>query len=85
MAATTATASPTYRTLSTETGLCSGAFVSSVGSHAHGSEPSHSSAMSEPDHAPITSACASAGCTFTLLIRAWAYGLRTMPRNTVPG
>ena len=62
------------------TGLCSGALCPPSEATRTGSEPCHSSAMSAPDHAPTTSACASAGVTSTFVMRACAYGLRTTPR-----
>ncbi len=41
--------------------------------------------MSSPDHAPTTSACASAGVTSTFVMRACAYGLRTIAEIDHPG
>ncbi len=70
-ATTTATASPTYATLSIASGKCSGAFMSGVTAHAHGIGP-HESRRSAPLYAATTPGMPSAADTSTLRMRAWA-------------
>src|SRR5437588_10478272 len=74
-ATTTATASPTWRTSSTATGGYGGRRMSSVAGQPVGRLP-WTSDTSAPLNAVTTLGASFAAETSTLVIRAWAYGLR---------
>jgi hypothetical protein len=71
--------------LSVASGRCIGCFVSSVTSQTHGRVAAQSSARSAPVKAATTPSASLALETSTLVMRAWAKGLRTTAAKTMPG
>src|SRR5262245_5341575 len=84
-ASTTATPSPWNRALSEVSGQWSDVLMSSVIGQTIGSGPAHSCARSAAVQAPVTPGISSALLTSTLTTFAWAKGLRTTARCTMPG
>ena len=83
-ATTTATASPTWLTVSTAIDGCPGFTMSGVTGHAQGMTP-WVSAKSWPEKAATTPGRCRAGLTSIRLILAWAIGLRRMAMCSMPG